>query len=267
LSSLVSAEGKNKKKSGKLSNVMATSRKKTPSKGVDSLRYKVLLVDDDADNRLVFRHRLENDGFSIVEASSAVEAFAAAVDSRPDVVLTDVAMPGGDGLGLCRKLRADRRTGKIPVIMVSGVHNKEDDQLAGLEEGADDYLPKTYPPRLLAAKIRGLLRRFAAPEELGDVLKEEGLTLDVQARTVSHKKSRIALTRKEFDLLTTFLRKPGQVLSNNFLLETVWNYDPADYNDPRTIQTHVSSLRRKLGDKLGERIVSVPGLGYRFEKA
>jgi DNA-binding response OmpR family regulator len=241
--------------------------KKAAAKGVDALRYKVLLVDDDADNRLVFRHRLENDGFSIVEADGANEGFSAAVDSKPDVVLTDVSMPDGDGLSLCRRLRGDRRTSRIPIIMMSGVHNKEDEQLAGLEEGADDYLPKTYPPRLLSAKIRALLRRFAAPDELSSILKAEGLELDVQARTVSQKGKRVALTRKEFDLLTTFLRKPGQVLSNNFLLETVWNYDPADYNDPRTIQTHISSLRRKLGGKLGDRIVSVPGLGYRFEKA
>lgn len=237
------------------------------AKGMDALRYKVLLVDDDADNRLVFRHRLENDGFSIVEANCAAEGFSAAIDSKPDIVLTDVAMPDGDGLSLCRKLRGDRRTARIPIIMMSGIHNKEDEQLAGIEEGADDYLPKTYSPRLLAAKLRALLRRFAAPEELGDILKAEGIALDVQARTATHRGKRVALTRKEFDLLTTFLRKAGQVLSNNFLLETVWNYDPADYNDPRTIQTHVSSLRRKLGDKLGDRIVSVPGLGYRFEKA
>lgn len=238
---------------------------KSGKKGVDALRYKVLLVDDDSDNRLVFRHRLEADGFSVVEAASATEGFAAAIDSRPDLVLTDVAMPDGDGLTLCRKLRGDKRTQRVPIIMMSGVHNKEDEQLAGIEEGADDYLPKTYPPRLLAAKLRSLLRRFAAPDELGDQLKQEGLVLDVQARTVAYKGKRVALTRKEFDLLTTFLRKPGQVLTNNFLLETVWNYDPADYNDPRTIQTHVSSLRRKLGDKLADRIVSVPGLGYRFE--
>ncbi|MDE2040497.1 MAG: response regulator transcription factor [Elusimicrobia bacterium] len=242
-------------------------RARAGKKGAAALRYKILLVDDDKDNRIVLRQRLENDGFSVIEAAGADEAFLAAVDSAPDLILSDVAMPGGDGLSLCRRLRRDRRTSRLPIIMISGVHNREDDQLSGLEEGADDYLPKSYSPRLLAAKIRGLMSRFAAPEELSETLREAGIALDVHARTVSQNGKRVALTRKEFDLLTIFLRKPGQVLSNNFLLETVWNYDPADYNDPRTIQVHVSSLRRKLSDPLSSRLVSVPGLGYRLEKS
>jgi DNA-binding response OmpR family regulator len=88
----------------------------------------------------------------------------------------------------------------------------------------------------------------------------------VEARVVAGRKGRIDLTRKEFDLLTTFLRKPGRVLSTAYLLETVWGYDPAVYNDPHTVETHLSSLRRKAGPALGRRFVNVPGLGYRFER-
>jgi len=244
---------------------VATRKPPPLGAGLGTLRYKVLLVDDQEDVRRIYKDVLEHDGFSVVCASSAAEAVDAAARSKPDVVLTDVAMPDGTGLELCRRLRGDARTARIPILMWSGVHTSERDQLEGLEQGADDYFAKGTPPRLLAAKIRALLRRFSAPEELRDVLSAKGLTLDVQARTVTFKGKRVELTRKEFDLLTVFLRKPGQVLSNNYLLETVWNYDPADYNDPRTIQTHVSALRRKLGAAIGERFASVPGLGYRFE--
>lgn len=230
-----------------------------------SLRYKILLVDDDADQRFVLSQGLEGDGFSVITADSGREAFAAAVESCPDLVLSDVIMPDMDGLALCRRLRNDPRTCGIPVIMISGRHNEESEQLEGLEGGADDYLPKTYPPHLLAAKIRSILRRFSSPAELKEILESAGLSLDVQARVVTCAGRRVGLTRKEFDLLTTFLRKAGKVLSNNYLLETVWNRDPAQYNDPRTIQTHISSLRRKLGPRLGKRIMSVIGLGYRFE--
>jgi two-component system, OmpR family, alkaline phosphatase synthesis response regulator PhoP len=233
--------------------------------GLGALRYKVLLVDDDDDVRQVFAQLLKNDGLSVVTASNVVDAFAAAVDSRPDVVLTDVAMPESGGRELCRQLKSDRRTAGIPIIMMSGIHKGAQDQLEGLELGADDYLAKSTPPRLLAAKIRALLRRFSSPKDLDAVLRAQKLELDVQARTVTYRGRRVDLTRKEFDLLTIFLRKPGQVLSTNYLLESVWGYDPAAYNDPRTVQTHLSSLRRKLAGTVADRLTTVPGLGYRLE--
>jgi two-component system, OmpR family, phosphate regulon response regulator PhoB len=226
---------------------------------------KVLIVDDEADNRKLLKDRLEREGFSVIAARNADEAYLAAVDSKPDLILTDVAMPGTDGIAFCQKLKDNRRTSAIPVILVSGVHKHESQQIEGIEHGADDYILKPYSPRLLLAKMKALLRRYGAPEELKEVLEAEGLTLDVQARIVTFQKRRISLTRKEFDVLTTFLRKRGQVLSVPYLLETVWGYDPADYSDPHTLQAHMSTLRRKLGPRLGKKIVNVPGLGYRFE--
>lgn len=242
------------------------SKKKPAPPAADALRYKILAVDDEPDTLTVLRQRLESDGFSVLTAKNAADGFQAAVDSGPDLVLSDVAMPGDDGFALCRRLKSDARTAALPVILISGLHRSESDQLEGLEEGADDYLPKPYPPRLLSAKIRAVLRRFAAPRELGETLAAQSLKLDVRGRVVEHKGKRIALTRKEFDLLTLFLRKPGRALGVEYLLETVWGYDPADYNDPRTLQVHVSSLRKKLGPKLGRRIVSVTGHGYRFDE-
>jgi len=226
----------------------------------------ILVVDDEADNRAFLKGILETQGFRVSAARQAGEAIETTAQSRSDLILSDVAMPGMSGMDLCRRLKADPRTARIPVVLMSGAHKDEKDQAEGIDLGADDYLLKPFTPRLLLAKIKGVLRRFAAPEEFREVLKEMGLSLDVQARVVKSGQKRLALTRKEFDLLTTFLRKRGRVLNHLFLLETVWGYDPALYNDPHTVESHIYSLRRKLGPKLGKLIVNVPGVGYRFEK-
>ena len=230
-----------------------------------ALRAKILLVDDEEDNRRVYGDILAAEGYSVKRASSGKEAFSLAVESPPDLVLSDVSMADGDGLELLTRLRAEKKLSRVPVILMSGVRKDSDDQADGLELGADDYLPKPVAPALLRAKIAAVLRRFGSTEELGDVLKAQGLALDVSARTATVGGKRVALTRKEFDLLTTFLRKPGRVLSIPYLLEVVWGYDPADYSDPHTVGVHVSTLRKKIGAKLGERIVALPGLGYRFD--
>ncbi|MBI2787447.1 MAG: response regulator transcription factor [Elusimicrobia bacterium] len=230
-----------------------------PSKG------RILLVDDNADMRRVYGDVLAGEGYEVQRVSGGREAFAAAVADLPDLVLSDVSMPGGGGLSLLAKLRADKATARVPVVLMSGVHKGSADQADGLEQGADDYLPKPVAPALMLAKVAAVLRRYAAPEELGDRLKAHGLVLDVLARTVTVSGKRVRLTRKEFDLLTVLLRKAGTVVSVPFLLESVWGYDPADYSDPHTIGVHVSTLRRKIGARIGERIVAVPGLGYRFE--
>ena len=229
------------------------------------MKARILLVDDEADNRRLYGVLLKTEGHSVRLAASGDEAFSLALESPPDLVLTDVSMPDGDGLSLLARLRADKRTARLPVILMSGVRVNLDEQALGLEQGADDYLPKPVAPIILHAKISAVLRRFSSAVDLRDELKTHGLTLDVSARTVVVSGKEAALTRKEFDLLTTFLRKPGRVLSIPFLLDTVWGYDPADYSDPHTVGVHVSSLRKKIGAKIGERIVALPSLGYRFD--
>ncbi|MDD5301716.1 MAG: response regulator transcription factor [Elusimicrobia bacterium] len=228
-------------------------------------RIRILLVDDEADNRRIYGDVLETEGYSVKRVAGGREAFEAAVKSPPDLVLSDVSMPGGDGLTLLGNLRADKITARVPVVLMSGVRKGSADQAEGLDQGADDYLPKPVTPALIRAKIAAVLRRYRAPEELGEQLKAQGLVLDVAARTVTVSGKRVALTRKEFDLLTAFLRKPGKVLSVPFLLETVWGYDPEDYSDPHTVGVHVSTLRRKIGAKIAARIVAVQGAGYRFD--
>ena len=178
---------------------------------------------------------LEAEGYVVKRVTNAREAFDAAVESIPDLIISDVSMPGDDGLSLLTKLRADKKTARVPVILMSGVHNGSDEQVEGLEQGADDYLPKPVAPAMIRAKVAAVLRRYGTPEELGEKLKAHGLVIDVAARTVTVSGKCVSLTRKEFDLLTTFLRKAGRVLSAPFLLETVWGYDPADYSDRKSV--------------------------------
>ncbi|MBI3299591.1 MAG: response regulator transcription factor [Elusimicrobia bacterium] len=232
---------------------------------MDAIRYKILIVDDEPDMLTAYKGLLKAAGFGVLTAVSAKEAFEVAAESRPDLILSDVAMPDTDGKALVARLKADKNTAAIPVILMSGAYKEESDQAEGLEAGADDYLSKPASPRLVAARIRTVLRRFAAPRDLDKALASNNLVLDVASRIVTQDGRRVPLTRKEFDILTTFLRRPGRVLSVAYLLETVWGYDPAEYNDPRTVAVHISSMRKKLGKTFGNRLAAVPGLGYRLD--
>jgi DNA-binding response OmpR family regulator len=226
---------------------------------------RVLLVDDHAEVRRAYAEVLERDGYAVVTAGSGAEALKAAARQRPDLVLSDVNMPRKDGLALLERLRAEAATTGVPVILMSGVRVDPEDQASGLRSGADDYLTKPVTPALLKAKVAAVLRRYRSNEELGEVLKSADLVLDVGARVVKVSDERVALTRKEFDLLTALLRRPGKVQSIESLLETVWGYDPEVYDDPHTVSVHVSTLRRKIGPRLAARIAAVPGVGYRFD--
>jgi DNA-binding response OmpR family regulator len=227
---------------------------------------KILLVDDDRKMLDVMRYYLENHDFSVIFTDNGSEALLLARESRPDLVVTDVEMPGLDGFALCKALKTSGDTAAIPVIIISGKKIKDIDVVSGYDRGADDYLAKPFAFPVLAAKITAVLRRYSANSgRAADKIKEQGVELDPAARTVKISCKPAALTRKEFDLLTLLIEKKGRVLSAPYMLETVWGYDLVDYNDPHTVQTHISSLRKKLGAKLAARIFSVTGHGYRFE--
>jgi DNA-binding response OmpR family regulator len=226
----------------------------------------ILIVDDEADSRAVLKHVLEADDYHVITADRAEAAAAAAAAKRPDLVLCDVVLPSMDGMALCRQLRADKRTAGVPIMLMSGLRRGEAEQACGLEFGADDYLLKPVSPRLLLARVRAVLRRGPVPDDEAPPLRSGSLLVDRAARLVSAGSRRLPLTRKEFDLLALLLEKRGRVLGSAFLMETVWGCDTDVYRDPHTIEVHVSSLRRKLGQALAKRIVTVPGVGYRFEK-
>jgi len=227
---------------------------------------KILLVEDDRKMLDVIRRYLENRGFSIIFTDNGSEALMIAHDSKPDLIVADVGLPGLDGFGLCKAIKCSAETAATPVIIISGDKTGDTDIVAGYDKGADDYLTKPFAFSVLAAKISAMLRRCGAGSgPAARKIREQGLELDPVARTVKLGGKPVALTRKEFDLLTIMLEKKGRILGVPYMLETVWGYDMATYDNPHTVETHVSSLRKKLGGKLAVRLVNVTGHGYKFE--
>lgn len=226
---------------------------------------KILVIDDDAALRkLIVRYLTEN-GMSVIHTDDGSEGLLLARDSKPDLILVDGLMPGMDGVTFCRVLRKEPFSAGIGLILMTGQMTEEKDMVRGLETGADDYLLKPFGLPVLLARVRAVLRRYSASADSSEKLSRHGLELDPAGRTVKVRGREIPMTRKEFDLLAVLAEKAGRVLSVPFLLETVWGYDPADYNDPGTVEVHVSHLRKKLGPALGKRLVNVHGRGYKFD--
>lgn len=227
---------------------------------------KILVVDDDEKIRSVVKRFMTGLSYSVVTTDNGSEALLLVRESEPDIVLMDVEMPGLDGFALCRVLRKEAEGRSIPIIMMSGTMIEEQSVLKGFEGGADDYIAKPFSLPVLAARIAAVLKRYETTSQMGQMLKKSGIALDPAGRTVRVKGKPVSLTRKEFDLLATLISKPGHLLSVRYLLETVWGYDPADYNDPGTVEVHISHLRKKIGPKAAKLIVSVTGHGYKFEE-
>jgi DNA-binding response OmpR family regulator len=226
---------------------------------------KILVVDDDRAILGLVKKFLTASGMSVMIADDGSEALLLVRDSKPDLILCDAAMPGMDGHALCRRVKQEAETRSIPVILMSGERVDDKAVLQGFEGGADDYVMKPFSLPVLLARLQAVLRRYSAVQEKKGALRKCGIELDAAGRTVKIGKSPISLTRKEFDLLATLVEKSGRVLTIPYLLETVWGYDPADYNDPGTVEVHVYHLRKKLGPVLAKRIVNMPGLGYKFD--
>jgi two-component system response regulator ResD len=228
------------------------------------MKERVLIVDDDPELLGILRKYLENHGLETISAANGAEALAAAPSGRPDLIITDVEMPRLDGFALCRRIKDNKALADIPVIIMTGKKISEADHVAGYGYGADDYVVKPFSYAVLLAKVKSMLRRAARGRKKKDVFKAGELEMNLEGRTIKLKGKLVKITSKEFDLLHTLVSKPGKVLSLNSLLEAVWGYNTADYNDPHTVEVHVSNLRRKIG-AFGKRIKAVPGHGYKFE--
>jgi len=228
------------------------------------MKERVLIVDDDPELLGILRKYLENHGLETISAANGAEALAAAPSGRPDLIITDVEMPRMDGFALCRRIKDNKALADIPVIIMTGKKISEADHVAGYGYGADDYVVKPFSYAVLLAKVKSMLRRAARGRKNKDVFKAGELEMNLEGRTIKLKGKLVKITSKEFDLLRTLVSRPGKVLSLNSLLEAVWGYNTADYNDPHTVEVHVSNLRRKIGG-FGKRIKAVPGHGYKFE--
>ncbi|WP_197373364.1 response regulator transcription factor [Mycolicibacterium baixiangningiae] len=217
---------------------------------------RVLIADDDTVVRDVVRRYLERDGLEVAIARNGTEALRLLGTERIDVAVLDVMMPGPDGLMLCRTLR-QRGDHAVPVILLTAL-GEEDDRIAGLEAGADDYLTKPFSPRELALRVRSVLRRAPAPVGAAQVDLEVGaLTISAAARSVTVDRQPVSLTNREFDLLLFFITHADTVFTREELLKQVWRWD---FGDLSTVTVHVKRLRSKLGDQ--HRVQTVWGRGY-----
>jgi two-component system, OmpR family, response regulator MprA len=224
---------------------------------------KILVVDDERAVRESLRRALELEGYQVELAEDgerALERVASA--SAPDAVILDVLMPGIDGLEVCRRLRADDNA--VPVLMLTA-RAEVDSRVAGLDAGADDYLPKPFALAELLARLRALLRR-AGNGEAADVLRFSDLELDLGTREVRRGEATIDLTRTEFALLELFLRNPRQVLTRSIIFERVWGYDFGPTSN--SLDVYIGYLRRKTEDGGAPRLIhTIRGVGYALREA
>lgn len=225
----------------------------------------VLLVEDERDIAELVRYHVEKAGMRLVHATDGSAALRLARAEAPDVALLDLMLPGLDGLEVCRQLRNDAATRRLPIIMLTA-RGEEVDRVVGLELGADDYVVKPFSPRELLARIRAVLRRVDSPQPQAAGRAAGDLHVDEARHAVTVGGRPVELTAKEFGLLSALMRADGRVLSREQLLETVWGYANAVEIESRTVDVHVRRLRAKLGPE-ARRIVTVKAVGYRFDGA
>jgi DNA-binding response OmpR family regulator len=223
--------------------------------------HRVLIVEDETDVAGLIKRTLERSGEAEAEiVASGDAALAAVADRRPDLILLDLNLPVLGGIDVCRILRARPEGRQLPIIMLT-CRTDEDDRVAGLELGADDYITKPFSLRELAARVRAVLRRTTTIAERSAAYRGEHLTADFDAVSIAVDGRPVRLTRREFELLRYLTQNKNRVASRDRLLETVWGYDHAV--ETRSVDVHVGRLRSKLGPA-GRQIETVIGLGYRF---
>lgn len=220
---------------------------------------RVLLAEDDTAISEPLTRALRREGYDVTVCGDGLAAMREA-QNTPDLVILDIGLPGMDGLEVCRRLRADGRTG--PVLMLTA-RADEVDTVVGLDAGADDYVTKPFRLAELLARVRALLRRGANAGEAPD---PGGIRIDTQARRVYADGEELQLTVKEFDLLRVLVREQGKVVSREQLMREVW--ETQWFGSTKTLDMHVSVLRRKLGDDAAKPryITTVRGVGFRFER-
>lgn len=224
---------------------------------------RILLVEDEPDLADPLAYLLRREGYEVVIAEDGPSALAAFHESGADVVLLDLMLPGMPGTEVCKQIR---QSSQVPIIMLTA-KDSEVDIVVGLELGADDYITKPYSSRELLARMRAVLRRVAQHEvELDERVLEGGrVALDIDRHTVTVAGQQINMPLKEFELLELLMRNAGRVLTRGQLIDRVWGSDY--FGDTKTLDVHVKRIRSRIEENPGEPVmlVTVRGLGYRFE--
>ena len=232
-------------------------------KGYDRFAFmnsKILVADDEEDVLNLVSMNLKNAGFTVLQAGDGPEAINKTRTQLPALVVLDLMLPGMSGLEVCKVLKGDPVTSKIPVIMLTA-KAEEVDRIVGLELGADDYITKPFSPRELVLRVKSVLRRGnGVSGEQADQIKLGVINIDRARHQVRVKGKPVELTATEFKLLTLLIERRGRVQHRDKLLNDVWGYESVI--DTRTVDTHVRRLREKLGTA-ADCIETVRGFGYR----
>lgn len=226
---------------------------------------KVLVIEDEETLVNNLADKLRAEGFNVAIAKDGETGLDKIRSEHPDLIVLDIMLPGLDGLSICRMVRHDTSTAHIPIIMLTA-RGTEVDKIVGLESGADDYIVKPFGLGEFLARVRAVMRRAPGPLMLQqDEIVSNDLRLNLTGRRVFKDGEEIKLSNKEFDLLAELMRNRSAVLSRDLILTKVWGYDY--FVDKRTVDVHIRWLREKLEDDPSnpKRIVTVRGVGYRFE--
>src|SRR6059058_3516447 len=221
----------------------------------------ILIIEDETDVADLLSLNLRKAGFRVSTAGDGASGLQKARDDRPDFIILDLMLPKMAGLEVCRILKSDAATARMPILMLTA-KAEEIDRIVGLEFGADDYVTKPFSPREVVLRIGAIMRRADA-KELEEHLAVGPIRIDAARHEVSVNGKRVNLTSLEFKLLQTLMQRRGRVQARDRLLNDVWGYESVI--DTRTVDTHVRRLRKKLG-KAADVIESVRGFGYRMKE-
>jgi len=224
------------------------------------LKQKILIVDDEPEAVELVEFNLRQAGFDTTTAADGEEALKKAKAQLPALVVLDLMLPEIDGLEVCKLLRRDSSTSKIPILMLTA-KAAEIDRVLGLELGADDYVTKPFSPRELILRVKKILQRGESAGDKRETMRFGDLLIDIPKHRAAWKTKSFDLTATEFKLLTVLAERAGRVQSRDALLRDVWEYDAAI--DTRTVDTHMRRLREKLGPA-AKHLDTVRGVGYRF---
>ena len=223
-------------------------------------KHKILIVDDEESLCEILQFNLEVEGYEADVAYSAEQALEMHPE-RYSLILLDVMMGEMSGFKMARILKSNPESARVPVIFCTA-RDTEDDTVAGLNLGADDYIAKPFSIREVLARVRSVLRRTASPQTESEVIGYEGLEMDLRRKSCTVDGEEVSLTKKEFEILSLMLSHRGVIFSREEILHRVWSDEVVVLD--RTIDVNITRLRRKIG-RYGEHIVTRLGYGYGFE--
>lgn len=232
---------------------------------------KILIIEDEEETIEFLKECLKLEGYEVIYSTNGREGFQKILKEKPNLILLDLGLPDVDGVEICKNIKQNTDTKTIPVIMLT-CRTATDDKVTGLEAGADDYIVKPFEPHELIARIKAIFRRieYYAPGP-DEIISKGGITIDVgKHKVLVDFSTDIDLSPKEFQLLYLLMKNSGRVLEREYLLKSLWGY--TGQTESRTLDVHIQRLRKKLtqqgqklSEKLNERIVTIEGIGYKFE--